>query len=234
MILGLLSSLGGFMDSSHAVVLRKFQQHSDIPISTKGSDGMSSELSLEEKLKELSKVTKDDILIGNRDAKNVMIEYFSPTCFGCRSFAKNIFPQIKKYYIDKGKLLYIKRGLVFSKQDFDALILARCRGDVEDYLNFVNLLLEEQGMWAYKKNFVEILTNIGIIGGIPAEQYASCLANEGIKKVIFNNHQTCRKYYPYKPMATPTVILNGKIIGNENYSARKLRELLDKELKKNE
>lgn len=154
------------------------------------------------------KAEPDDIVLGNSNAKVILVEYFSPTCPHCVNYHKRIFPEIKKKFIETGQIQYIIREFIGNKQDLDATVLARCPGDQDNYFKFMNIILEQQDNWAYNKNYCEILTNIGVMGGVSAEQYAMCLNDESkIKNLIENT-----KLVAHEPrfIGTPTFFINGK------------------------
>lgn len=150
----------------------------------------------------------DDIVLGNDDAKVVLVEYFSPTCPHCVNYHKRIFPEIKKKYIDNNKIQYVMREFIGNKQDLDATILARCLDDQDLYFKFMNVILEKQDSWAYSKNYREILTNIGAMGGVSAEQYAICLNDESKIKNFIENTKLVAKEPRF--IGTPTFFVNGK------------------------
>lgn len=166
----------------------------------------------------------DDIILGSAEAKVTIIEYFSPTCPHCAYYHKKTFPELKKRYIDTGKITYIMREFVASKQDLDAAILARCKNDQVTYLKFINVILASQGSWAYSKNYREILTNIGIMGGVPAEEYATCLNDEKKLNMLFNNSKLASKQP--KVVGTPAFFINGKYF-SPPYSIKKIAEIID-------
>ncbi len=150
----------------------------------------------------------DDIVLGSSDVKLVLVEYFSPTCPHCVHYHKKIFPEIKKKYIDSGKIQYVMREFIGNKQDLDATILARCSDDQDIYFKFMNVILERQDSWAYSKNYREILTNIGAMGGVSAEKYAMCLNDESKIKHLIENTKLVAKEPHF--IGTPTFFLNGK------------------------
>jgi protein-disulfide isomerase len=150
----------------------------------------------------------DDIALGDSESKLILVEYFSPTCPHCVSYHKRIFPEIKKKYIDTGKIQYIMREFIGNKQDLDATVLARCEGSQDVYFKFMNVILEKQDSWAFSKNYREILTNIGTMGGVSAEKYAKCLNDESKIKNLIENTQLVAKEPRF--IGTPTFFLNGK------------------------
>ena len=123
---------------------------------------------------QINMIKEDDILVGNKDSDIIIIEYFSPNCSHCNYYHKHVFPKIKETYIDTNKVTYIMREFISNKQDLDASILARCSFNRDKFLSFIDILLQQQEGWILKKNYKEILTNIGVVGGISPEKYANC------------------------------------------------------------
>jgi protein-disulfide isomerase len=152
-------------------------------------------------------IEPDDMVFGNEDAKVVLVEYFSPTCPHCVSYHKRIFPELKKKYIDTGKIAYVMREFISNKQDLDAAILARCNGDLDSYKNFTKILLEQQNSWVFNKNYRDILTNIAGLGGISPEKYAACL-NSSLVATVIDNTKLIKKEPHF--VGTPSFFINGK------------------------
>ena len=50
-----------------------------------------------------------EITLGKPDAKVTIVEYASMTCGHCAHFTKEIWPELKKKYVDSGKAYYIFR-----------------------------------------------------------------------------------------------------------------------------
>ena len=152
-------------------------------------------------------IEPDDIVLGERTAKIVLVEYFSPTCPHCVTYNKKIFPQIKTKYIDTGKIAYVVREFIGTKQDLDATILARCNNDLQSYLNFKKVILEQQDNWAFSKNYREILTNIGTLGGVSPEKYAACLNDGASIQTLMENTRLVVKEPKF--VGTPSFFING-------------------------
>lgn len=170
-------------------------------------------------------IEPDDIVLGDPDAKTVIMEYFSLTCHACRYYHKNIFPKIKEKYIDTKKVAYVVRELIANKQDLDATILARCSGDTRKYLTFIGTLLNTQANWGLNKSYREILTNIGQVGGVSQDEYKKCLENKDLIKILKENTQFIVSLPKF--IGTPTFVINGKHY-TKQYSVDALSEALDK------
>ena len=64
------------------------------------------------------------------DASGVpVIEYGSLTCPHCAAFSREVLPELKKDYIDTGKVKFIFREFSRNPLDVAAFVLARCVGD---------------------------------------------------------------------------------------------------------
>lgn len=176
-------------------------------------------------------VEPDDVTMGDPKAPVVFLEYFSPTCPSCAYFHKNTFPKIKEKYVDTGKILYVKREFIANKQDLDATILARCGGSLDSYEKFLNVILSQQSNWAFNKNYREILTNIGSLGGIAPEKYAACLNDENMIAVLVENTKFIVKQ-PYF-VGTPSFFIDEKQF-TDPYTFEAISESIDKALKQNE
>jgi protein-disulfide isomerase len=170
------------------------------------------------------KAEPDDIVLGDSSANLVFVEYFSPTCPHCVNYHKNIFPLIKENFVDTGKIQYIMREFIGNKQDLDATILARCAKDQDMYFKFIDIILNKQDNWMYSKNYREILTNIGTMGGISAEQYAKCLNDESQIRNLIENTKLAAKDQRF--IGTPSFFINGKIF-TKPYTVEELSQAIN-------
>lgn len=72
-----------------------------------------------------------DRVLGRDDAPVTIVEYTDYQCTYCNRFHMNTFPELKKTYIDTGKVRFIKRDLPLAihPQAVPAAKAARCAGD---------------------------------------------------------------------------------------------------------
>lgn len=171
------------------------------------------------------KVDKNDIVLGDKNAEVVVIEYFSPTCPHCSYYHSAIFPEIKQKYIDTNKIAYVIREFIATKQDLDAAILERCKGDMESFLQFQKIILEQQDKWAYSNKYRELLTDIGQLGGITPENYKECLSNNKITEILLNNTNFITKAPKF--VGTPAFFINGVQL-EQGYNATNISLTIDK------
>src|SRR5262245_55686590 len=51
--------------------------------------------------------TYRELILGNAKAKVTVVEFASLTCSHCARFAQTVYPEIKKNYIDTGKIRFV-------------------------------------------------------------------------------------------------------------------------------
>ena len=91
--------------------------------------------------------TVPDYALGNPDAAVTVIEYASFTCPHCREFHDAVWPQLKKNYVDTGKIKFVMREVYFDRYGLWAGMVARCGGELR-YYGIVDILFNTQKDWA--------------------------------------------------------------------------------------
>ena len=215
--------------NSLAAADQGFNEH---PVDNSSANSTKSETS-HKCANELSneRISDEDIVIGNRDAKVILIEYFAPTCAHCLEYHLKVFPELKRKYIDTGKIAYVMRECVGNKQDFDASLLARCKGDTESYKTLTSHLLHTQDTWAYSKDYRQNLYKIANDHGISNSQYDLCLNDESKSKTLFDHAKLLATDSDF--IGTPSFYINGKLFKAE-YSQGGLSEAIEDELTQGE
>ncbi|WP_407819032.1 thioredoxin domain-containing protein, partial [Staphylococcus aureus] len=64
--------------------------------------------------------------LGDANAPVKIVEYMSMTCPHCANFHNKTFEEIKKKYIDTGKVYFVLREFPFDPRAAAAFMLARC------------------------------------------------------------------------------------------------------------
>ena len=86
-------------------------------------------------------------VLGREDAPVMLIEFTDLQCPYCARFALQTFPQLKRDYVDTGKLRYAARDLPLSFHPFaiPAAIASRCAGEQGRYWDYRESLFRLQG-----------------------------------------------------------------------------------------
>ena len=152
--------------------------------------------------------TDEEIFLGNKDAKVVVIEYASMTCIHCATFHKTVYPKIKKNYIDTNKIKFIFRDFPLDKQALFASVLAKC-APKDKYFDFVKLILGTQKKWiSNDETFIDKLKNIGKLAGLNETKINECFKNEQLVDNIIKISSDGEKKYNIS--STPSLIINEK------------------------
>jgi protein-disulfide isomerase len=162
-----------------------------------------------------------DKILGKSDAPVTIVEYASATCPHCAAFHKDVFPQLKSEFIDTGKVKFIFREFPFDDLALAAFMLARC-APPEKYFPMLDILFEQQQVWASKEARVE-LGKIAQLAGIGSDGFDKCLKNEDLAKGIMAIRDKAANTYGVE--ATPTFFVNGKQIRGE-HSIDQFRKLI--------
>ena len=161
--------------------------------------------------------TDEEIFLGNKDAKIVVIEYASMTCAHCANFHKKVYPKIKENYIDTNKIKFIFRDFPLDKQALFASVLAKC-APKEKYFDFVKLILETQKKWiSNDETFIDKLKNIGKLAGLNEAKINECFKNEQLVDNIIKISSDGEKKYNIS--STPSLIINEKKYSAMSYES---------------
>jgi protein-disulfide isomerase len=149
-----------------------------------------------------------DMVMGSDKAPVTIVEYASMTCPHCAHFDETTFPELKKKYIDTGKVRYILREFPLDPLAAAAFMLARCAGekDTGKYYAMVDTLFRQQNQWAVAKP-IEPLLAIAKQAGFTKESFDACLANQKLLDDIQKVRQ--QAIDQFKVQSTPTFFING-------------------------
>ena len=175
-------------------------------------------------------ITVPDMIIGNKDSKVTLMEYASFTCPHCAQFHKDVFKQLKKDYIDTGKIKFVYREVYFDRYGLWAAMIARCGGEMR-YFGISDILLSTQADWAGSDDpavVVENLKKIGRKAGMDDAAMGVCLDNAPMAEAMVAAYQA--NSTADKIEGTPTLLVNGVKYTNMPYE--ELKAILDAELAK--
>jgi len=157
---------------------------------------------------------KNDNIIGDVNAPITLVEYSSMTCPHCANFHQLTVPDLKKKYIDTGKVRYVLREFPLDRVAFAAAALARCAGE-KKFFPFVEMLFRQQDKWAKGPGSpAPRLFSMAKQAGFDEKFFNACMRNkevsERIEKVMSKGRDE------YKVNSTPTLFINGKKVEGGN------------------
>jgi protein-disulfide isomerase len=169
-----------------------------------------------------------EMVLGNAEAPVTIVEYASYTCPHCASFHANVFKDLKRDYIDTGKVKFVFREVYFDRYGLWAAMVARCGGETR-YFGISSILFEQQKEWAVSQDpavVVESLRKIGRSAGMDDATLNACLDDRAMAEALVATYQANATADGVE--ATPTLFINGEKHNNMSYAD--LRAILDEEL----
>jgi protein-disulfide isomerase len=157
-----------------------------------------------------------DVMLGSDKAPVTVIEYASMTCPHCAHFSTTTYPELKRRYIDTGKVRYTMREFPLDALAAAGFMLARCAGN-DKYMPIIETLFAKQPDWIVQKP-IEPLKAIAKQFGFTEESFDACLANQQ----VLENIQAVRDRGAEKlgVNSTPTFFINGKrLVGDLSIDA---------------
>ena len=145
---------------------------------------------------------------GNPDSKIKLIIYESLTCSHCADFHKNVYPDLKKNFVDKGHIVIEFRSFPLDLAALNASKIAHCKNDGKsDILHF---LFINQKKWAKGEKIEDINSNLKKILDLKKYKidFDKCINNKAVEDHILEDRIDAVK--KFKLNATPTLIINEK------------------------
>ena len=172
-----------------------------------GPEKGPAEVPVEELMKQVGDLP--DLAFGPADAKVTIVEYASMTCGHCMNFHTKIFPELKKKYIDTGKVRFIFREFPLDPRAFAASMLARCAGGGDKTFALIDALFHTQADWAFvKENPTPKLFEVAKQAGFTQESFDKCLTDQKLLDQLTAVRSRADDVFGIN--STPTFFINGK------------------------
>jgi len=150
----------------------------------------------------------DDMALGNPEAPVVIIEYFSLTCPHCWRFHSDVYPALRRDYVDTGKVRLILRDYPLNEPALRAAQLAHCGGK-ERYFPFIETLFQQFEHWTMADDYIAALTRIGELGQVTEAEFQACLKDKELEARILKKALEGEEKYEVR--STPSFVINGKL-----------------------
>ncbi|RJF87858.1 DsbA family protein [Oleomonas cavernae] len=147
-------------------------------------------------------------VLGSPDAKVTVIEYASMTCPHCAHFATTTFAEVKKQFIDTGKIRFVYRDFPLDGVALRASMLAQCAG-AERVEPLIELLFRSQATWARAADPIAALKQTVKLAGVGDGQADACLADEALKNKVAQSRFNAER--DFKIESTPSFVIGTKV-----------------------
>ena len=165
------------------------------------------------------------IFVGNEDAKITIIAFESLTCSHCANFHKDVFPELKKEYLDTGLAKIEFRHFPLDAAAFNASKVSQCKNDGDSAI--LNSLYANQQKWVKgssvqeaNENLQKFLTSEGF-----DINFDECINNKEIEDFVLNDRIDGAK--KFKVNSTPTIVINDKKF-EKTLTYKNLKKALEK------
>jgi protein-disulfide isomerase len=148
-----------------------------------------------------------DRVLGKDDAPVTIVEYASMTCPHCAMFHEKTYPELKKRYIETGKVRFIFREFPLDPLAAGASMLARC-APKEQYFAMIETLFHEQRKWAVEKPIPPLMA-IAKQAGFSEQSFNACLSDQKMLDALEAERDRASKKFGVK--STPTLFVNGQM-----------------------
>jgi protein-disulfide isomerase len=151
-------------------------------------------------------VQPGDHVMGDPKAPITLIEYASFTCPHCAHFAVTVLPEIKKKWVDTGKVKLIYRDFPLDQTAVKAAQLAECAGN-DKYFGVIDVIFTTQAKWAVAPDPIADLAKSLRIAGMGDAEVKACLANDAVQNGVFADY---RGGEALGVNSTPSLFINGE------------------------
>ncbi len=172
-----------------------------------------------------------EMVQGDPEAPVEVIEYASFTCPHCASAHETLIPELKKNYIDTGKIRFVYREVYFDKYGMWASMVARCGGQ-DKFFGIVDMIYKAQGdilapaRQGNEAGAADELRKIGRLAGLGNEELDACLSDSGKLRALLTWFQQNAEEHGID--STPSFVIDGQRYTNMNYAS--FSEILDEKL----
>ena len=165
------------------------------------------------------------IVSGQNDAKITIIAYESLTCSHCADFHNNIYPLLKKEFIDTGLVKIEFRHFPLDIVALNASKISQCKQDQS--LEIMMSLYSDQQAWIKGKTIEEANENLKkfVKNKNFTLDFEKCISDKKIEDFVLSDRIEGTKKFEIN--STPTIIINGKKI-EKTLNYKNLKKSLEK------
>jgi protein-disulfide isomerase len=152
-------------------------------------------------------VQPGDHVLGDPKAPITMIEYASFTCPHCAHFHTQILPELKKKWIDTGKVKLVYRDFPLDQVAAKAAQIAECVPP-DRYFGVIDLIFRGQPQWAAASDPIAELAKPLRIAGMGEKEIKECLGNEAKANEVIADYKGGEAL---GVNSTPTLFVDGQL-----------------------
>lgn len=167
---------------------------------------------------------KTDKAIGDKNAPLTLFEFSSLGCSHCADFHLNILPELKKDFVDNGKLKIVFVNFPLEAKSMKGAMISEClTADKKE--KFINTVFLKQREWMLSFKTEDMLAKYAIDEDFTKEQADSCLADDSLAKNILADRQEAID--KLKMQGTPAFLFSANGVNEIIYGVPEYDQLKD-------
>lgn len=173
-------------------------------------------------------------IVGNQEAKVSVVEFGDYKCPSCKSWEQQIWPQLKKDYVDTGIATYSFINTLFHGEESQLAAEASeaiWKSNPEQFWNFHTALFAKQpdvnhdSVWVTADSLLEVAR--ASVPGLDEEAFKQQSKSDEVAAKIAEDNQLVTKF---NIRQTPTIMVNNIVIANPfDYEA--IKQAIEQEAK---
>lgn len=124
-----------------------------------------------------------ELVVGRADAPVTIVEYGSLTCPHCAKFQKEVYPDLKREYLDTGKVRLIFREFPIGKTSGLATIVMRCAKPEKQY-ELIGKFMAQQDKWVSQEVRPDPIFDVAKQVGMTRAEFDACRQNQSIIEAL--------------------------------------------------
>jgi protein-disulfide isomerase len=163
-----------------------------------------------------------EMAFGQADAPVTIVQYASLSCPHCKRFHAEVYPILKRDYIDTGKVRYVLRDFPIGKTSGQASVALRCVAP-ERYLDLYGKFQAQQTSWVSQEVRIDPIAAVAAQVGLSRADYDACRANTALIESLKGMKDRGRKL---GIIGTPNFFVQDKLI-KKAIDMAELRAMID-------
>lgn len=163
-----------------------------------------------------------EMSVGRAEAPVTIIKYMSLTCPYCRKFQLETYPQLKREYIDTGKVRLILREFPIGFQSGAATIALRC-AKPDKYFILYEKFLSQQASWVSQEVRTDPIFRVASQVGMTRAEFDACRENRAMIEAL---NQVKERGRTLGVIGTPNFFINGRLVKSV-LGMQELRGMID-------
>ncbi|MFD1019119.1 DsbA family protein [Thalassobacillus hwangdonensis] len=176
--------------------------------------------------------TENQPTLGDADAPVQIVEFGDYKCPSCKAWSEQVYPQLKKDFIDTGDAQFTYVNVLFHGEES---FLAAKGGEAvyqlapESFWEFSKNLYANQPeshdeQWVTEELLLEVAKES--VEGLDEEKFKENLSSDAVEEAVNVDNGLVEQY---DIQLTPTVMINGRILENP-FDYEKIKSVIEEEL----